>query len=310
MKGKNLQELFNEYISECKYSAGLSTETIRGYKNVFDLFLRIMPEVFTLELLTTEMLNEFFKRIDTRQRIVGKGIIKTGVKKSTIKTQYSKLNVFFNWLCKRGHIKENPLENIKPPQVRYDDFRRLEDEDVRKIYTAIILHSSNSLIQRRDTAMISLLVLCGLRKGEFISLQVTDIDMDRREITIRGTTSKSKITRKLKLHPTLILHLKDYFRERNTKELKTENLIVSNRGDRGLSREGLKHWVNGLIKKSGVKFHLHRFRHTFACKLVEANVHIVNIQKMMGHTDIKMTMKYLRSIKTEDMEVDIGKISF
>lgn len=308
-KPRDFQELFQEYLNECEYTACLRPETIRGYKNVFQLFLKVMPEVSTVESLTPEMLNEFFKRIKTRSRIVGRDTVKTGVKNSTIKTQYGKLNVFFVWLYKKGHMEKNPLADIPSPRVSYTDFRRLEDTDIHKIYSAITLHSVNQLMLRRDTVMISLLLFCGLRLGELISLRVIDIDLEKKEITVRGETSKSKKMRILKIHPTLIMHLKDYFRERNTCGLRTEYLLVSNRGDRVLSREGLRHWVQALIKKSGVKFHLHQFRHTFACKLAEMNVNAFNVQKMLGHSSILMTMKYVRSMKTEDMGEDINKIS-
>ncbi|HRG42913.1 MAG TPA: site-specific integrase [Saprospiraceae bacterium] len=303
-----LERLFNEYVNECQFSMCLRSETIRGYKAVFSLFSKVMPEVSTTGELTTEMLNLFFKRIKTRSRIVGRNTIKTGVKSSTIKTQYSKLIVFFKWLCQKGYLEQNPLKNIKAPQVNYDDFRRLEDEEINKIYSAITRCSNNTLLLRRDTVMVSILLFCGIRKGEFVSLHVKDVDIEKKEITIKGETSKSKRTRVLKIHPTLMLHLKDYLKER--KNLKTEWLIVSSRGDSGLTREGLKHWVQSIIDKSGVKFHLHEFRHTFACKLAESNVNIFKIQKMMGHQNITMTVKYSRSLQTEDMEEDIGKISF
>ncbi len=305
----SLEDLFENYINESRFSACLRSETIRGYQAVFRLFLKVMPEVSSTELLTSEMLNEFFKRVQTRQRIIGKDILKTGVKNSTIKTQWNKLNAFFKWLKNKGYIRENPLKNIMPPRVIYDDFRKLEDTDVRKLYSAITLTSINALTLRRDTLMISLLLFCGLRKSEFISLRVTDIDLQKREITIRAETSKSKKVRVLKMHPTLVLHLTDYLKARNAHNLKTEHLIVSNRGDAGLTVEGLKHWTQNLIKKSGVQFHLHRFRHSFACKLAEANVNFFKIQKMMGHSDIGTTMKYVRSMRTEDMGDDIGKIS-
>jgi len=303
-----LEKLFYDYINECKFSVCLRPETIRGYIAVFKLFSKVMPEVTSTEELSGEMLNLFFKRIKTRTRIVGRNTLKTGVKNSTIKTQYSKLIVFFRWLCKKGYLEQNPLKDIKAPQVNYDDFRRLEDEEINKIYSAIVRCSSNSLLLRRDTVMVSLLLFCGIRKGEFISLQVKDVDIEKKEIIVRGETSKSKRTRVLKIHPTLLLHLKDYLRER--KSLKTEWLIVSNRGDSGLTREGLNHWVKSIVDKSGVQFHLHQFRHTFACKLAESNVNIFKIQKMMGHQNITMTVKYSRSLQTEDMEEDIGKISF
>jgi integrase/recombinase XerD len=309
-KAKNeLELLFEQFVTEAEFSTCLRPETIRGYRAVFHLLLRVMPEITGTELLTQSMLNEFFRRIKTRPRRTGKGSLKIGVKNSTIKTQWSKLNVFFAWLYRQGIVRENPLKNIRPPQVIYDDYRRLENKDIHRIYSAITRCSSNVFMLRRDTMMVSMLLFCGLRKTELISLQVRDIDLTKKEITIRGETSKSKKTRVLKLHPTLVLHIKDYLRERNVRRLNTEYLLASNRGDSGLTREGLMHWVDSLITKSGVKFHLHRFRHTFACKLAEADTNVFKIQKMMGHTNISMTAKYMRSMRTEEMGDDIEKIT-
>ena len=306
---QTVRELFEQYVYECRYSACLRPETIRGYTAVFNLFQKVMPLATTTASLTPDTFNEFFRRIQTRQRIVGKNTLRTGVKKSTIKTQWSKLNAFLAWLCNKGHLDTNPLTGIKPPQPDYNDFRRLEDSDIHKIYSAIARQSANSLMLRRDNLMISLLLYCGLRKGEFISLQVRDIDLQKGIITVRAETSKSKKTRLLPMHDTLIFHMQEYFKERNARRLRTEYLIVSTRADASLTREGLKHWVNSIIKKSGVRFHLHQFRHTFACKLAESNVSAFNIQRLMGHTSVMMTMRYVRSLRTEHMGSEISRIS-
>lgn len=309
-KEKELSVVFNKYINECRFSARLSKETIKGYKNTFELFEKIMPEVTSVELLTKSSLVEFFKILDNRPRKVGKCEIRVGVKKTTVKTYWTKLNTFFNWIKENKLIEENPLKGSKPPRVRYDDFKRLTDDEVNKIFSSIILHPSDILTLRRNTVMVSLLANLGIRKGEFISLKITDLDLYKREVTIRGETSKSGITRVLKINNKLLMHIKDYLNERNRQGYKTENLIVSSKKDKGLSRDGLKHWVEKIKEISGVKFHLHQFRHTFACKLVEVNINIYKIQKLMGHANITMTVKYLRSLKTEDMGEDIEKISF
>ena len=158
--------------------------------------------------------------------------------------------------------------------------------------------------------MVSLLLFCGLRRGELISLQVRDIDLESRKILIKKETSKSNMNRTLPIHSILFMHLKDYLQERKKLGLTTGFLFVSRNGDQKLTEHGLKHWVKNLRKKSGVRFHLHQFRHTFACKLADVNVSALKIQKLMGHSDIRMTMKYTRSLRPEDMEEDIGKISF
>lgn len=307
---RNLQTLFSDYIKECRYSSRLRPETLRGYTEVFRHFSVMMPEVTEIRHLTTDMMTEFFKRMQTRERVVGKGTIKTGIKNSTVKTYWSKLNSFFEWLHKKMLVDENPLKNIKPPQPVYDDDRALKKEDLHKIITAISLHSPNPLTFKRDMAMISLLIFCGLRKGEFISLHIRDVDFEKELLAVRGETSKSKKTRYIPMNPTLVMHLKEYIKERNARGYKSEYLIVSTIQDIGLSCHGLKHWVHRLIRLSGVQFHLHRFRHSFAVNLAMQNTGTTKIQKLMGHVDPRMTQTYLRSLTTEDLRDDVNRLNF
>jgi len=214
---KDLKKLFDDCMGERRFISRLRSETIRGYNNVFDLFLKLMPEIKKTDDLSETVCKNFFKLIQERERIVGKSKIISGVKNSTIKTQMAKLNVFFKWLEMRGFIKENPLKNIKKPSVKYVDFKRVDDNDIHKLYSSVVLNPVNNLLSARDNMMISLLINCGLRKGEFISLRVDDVDLINKEITVRGETSKSNCTRKLPLNSTLITHIKEYFKERQKK---------------------------------------------------------------------------------------------
>lgn len=305
----NLAEIFTEYITECKFARGLRPQTITGYEAVFNHFLTMMPEVNTLESLTREKMIEFFKRIKTRTRIVGRDTPKVGLEDSTIKTYGNKLNAFFVWLIQRGLIVRNPLDGIKLKYPEYNDQRALKTPEVHKIISAIILHPVNPLILKRDIMMIDLLFFCGLRSGEFIGLKVTDLDMEKQQLTVRAETSKSKRSRTLPMHPTLMIHLREYITERNRQNYRTEDLIVSSTEDKGLSVHGLKHWVNRLVKLSGVKFHLHRFRHSFACNLAMTDMGMIKIRDLMGHRSLKMTEVYLRSMIIEDARADINKLS-
>lgn len=268
-----------------------------------------MPEITIPQSLTTEMLNEFFKRLHIRERKVGKNTFKSGIKNSTLRTYWSKLNTFLKWLENKQIITKNPISAIKPPEAIYEDDRALGEADIRKLYSTITLHSKSQLMLRRDTAMLSLLLFCGLRFNEFVSIEAQDIDFEKRLLTIRGQTSKSKRTRYIPMHPTLAFHLKDYITERNRRGYKTHFLFVSARSDNGIGRNGVKHWVKRLNQKSGVKFHLHRFRHTFASNLARKDVNAVKIQKLVGHKNLNMTMTYLRSIHAEDLQEEIQRLS-
>lgn len=304
-----IQRCFSDFVAECKYLSQLSAETIRGYTAIFRLFILIVPEVTQPHLLTSEMITEFFKRLQTRERLVGKVVWRTGVKANTIKTYRSKLNTFFIWLEKKQLLLENPLKNIKAPKVAYTDIRALSEIDIRKMYAAVSLHSQSFLSLRRDTAMISLLAFCGLRLGEFVALEVHDIDFEKQLLTVRSKTSKSGKIRHIPLHPTLQLHLRDYISERNKLQYKTPFLLVSTKSDTALSRHGLKHWVATLGHRSGVRFHLHQLRHFFACNLATKDVNPIKIQKLLGHSSLDMTLTYLRSLGTENMQDDINRMS-
>lgn len=309
LQRKNLQELFGEYIKEREYSSRLRSQTIESYKAVFNLFQMIMPEISTTEFLTPYAFNEFFKRLHTRSRKIGRNSFKTGIAGITLKTYRSKLNIFTEWLFMKGYIADNPLRNIPPPKIEDTAKKHLTEEEVKKLYAAIALRSRSQLIQSRDTCMVSLLYFTGIRRGEFLSLEVTDIDFLKNLLTIKSNTSKSKKARRIPLHPTLLYHLKEYIKERTTKKYTTPFLLVSNIGDARLTFHGLKHWVRNLGLKSGVRFHLHQFRHTFAYNLASQNVNAVKIQKLLGHSSVNMTMTYLGSIQSEELSSDIQKLT-
>lgn len=306
---KDLQQLFNEYTEYCTYSKRLRAETIRGYKETFRHFTAMMPEISAPEALSIQAMNQFFKILQLRKRTVGVGTEKIGVKDSTIRTYWSKLNSFFEWLAVNKVILENPLSKIKPPEVVYDDLPALNRGDIEKIYAAATLHAKNPLMLKRDIAMISVLFFTGARKTELISLQIRDIDIQKGNLIIRGETSKSKRTRQVPINPVLLLHLKNYLSDSARKSYKTQNLFVSNNKDVGLSSHGLKHWVKRLNELSGVRFHLHQFRHTFACNLARGEISVFRLQRLMGHTDIRMTERYLRSLTPEDLRGDIDRLT-
>lgn len=309
MEVKDINKLFEEYARECEFTHGLRPETIRGYRATFELFKKIIPGM-SLGDLRQETMACFFERIKTRKRIVGKGTEKIGVRQSTIRTYWSKLNSFFAWLQLRGYIENNPLPKMKIAEPVYDDHRAMEREDINKLLAAVTMHSKNPLILRRDTLIISILFFAGLRKGELLGLQFKDIDMGKRVLTVRGETSKSKRTRCLPINPTLLMHLQEYIRERNKKGYKTEYLIASDNEDKQLTAHGMKHWVSRLSRLSGVKFHLHRFRHSFACELGKDNVGVIKLQQLLGHTDLRMTQRYVRSLSVEDLRDDVNRLTY
>ncbi|MBS1595581.1 MAG: site-specific integrase [Bacteroidetes bacterium] len=305
-----LRELFDEYMSECQYVRRLRPATLRTSMEAFKHLASLVPEIEGAEDLTHSLLTVFFRRLQTRHRVVGKGKVATGIRDSTMLSYASRLGTFFKWLKCRGHIGASPLEGIALPKPLFVDKRALTGEEIRRIMGAAAQIAPNAFLLKRDMAMIGVLTFCGLRRNELVSLEVQDVDLFSGFITVQPETSKSKRLRKVPINQHLKMYLREYLEERRRRGCKSSYLFVANARDKKLELPGIKHWVRRLSKASGIKFHVHRFRHTFATNLAMRDVGAIKIQKLMGHMDLKMTQTYLRSVSTEEMAEDVNKLSY
>lgn len=297
-------------MQEQRFSARLSPETLRGYQHTFDLLIKIMPTI-TLETISEKTMTEFFKRLELREREVGRGIIKKGVKKSTIATYRSKLHKFFQWLKLKGKIKENPFDNMEYPNVRYEDVKYLKKEEIEKIMVAIEMKIKwkNLFIQKRNAAMLNVLLCCGLRKGELLGLKILDIDLQRKALTVRAETSKSRIDRTIPLNSLALRKLEDYIEELKRKCYSSSYLFVSENKDEKITDHGFKHLIEKLNKETRVKFHAHQLRHTFAINMLNGGCDLAKLKQLMGHKDIRMTDVYLRCLPTSAMQEDVEMLT-
>lgn len=311
-KENQLQHLFNLYLTDCKYTKRLRPQTIKGYTEVFANFLQTVPEIKTVEDIKPHLVGEFFRRLGTKHRQVGNKTV-LGVRPSTTDTYYRKLMAFFNWLENHDYIPKDSISNkiVRPPRPIYEDDRMLSQEEVSKIISSIKLNGMENLFQfRRDMVIVSILLYTGIRKGELLGLRVQDIDFQNRTLFIQSVTSKSKKSRLVPIHESLLIAFTNYLKERKKRKSVCEALITSTRRDSPFTAHGLKHWVEKYKQLSGVDFHLHRFRHTFACGMAKANADVTSIMNVLGHTSLHMTQRYLRSIKSEDARSYIDKLSF
>lgn len=309
---QSLEDIFQIYISECRHSKNLREATLKSYTEVFATFRKIMPEIVHPTDIQIHSLPVFFRRLNTRERLVGKTLVRGGIKPSTIKTYYNKLVAFFRWL-ERYHYLQEGLTNkmIKPPEPVYDDEKALSGEDITKLLAAISLYTQdNILVYQRDMLIISLGIYTGLRRQELLSLKIQDVNFEKRTLFVDKKTSKSKKNRYVPLHPMLMGQIKEHFKERKKRKLTCPNLIISIKKDAPLTVYGLKHWVARYRKRSGVKFHIHQTRHTFACSLRQLNADISLIMKALGHSSVQMTERYLRSIPSEESRSYIERLSF
>ena len=303
---RKLHELFIKYKF---HGARDSKATIKNYRHNFSLLMSFKPSLVLMDL-TEETMIHFFEFLNTRKRKVGNEMVVREYRNSSMATLRSKLNGFFNWLVERNYLELNPFSGIPYPEVSYTDNRAFSPKEFEAICLAvnIKIQWANLLIKKRNIAVIMFLFFTGVRKEELIGLKLSDIDLDRKLITIRAETSKSKRSRIIPMNTSLHSYLEDYLFYR--KDYHSNALWVSSTLDRCFTEHGAKHLIDHLSKTSRVNCHLHRFRHTFATNYYMKTHDIVGLQKLMGHRSLKMTLSYLRSIPDEHIVEQIRKLSF
>ncbi len=307
-----LEILFKDFLNEQKFTRCARHATLQGYVAAMQLFLRIVKEADLRNIQDRPTWIGFFSALNERKRLVGKQMKQTGVKASTLLTYRSKLDVFMRWLVATNQIKTNPLTSIERPNVQYVDRRFLTESEIRRLFqTCQYDHKwASDFIRIRNYTILRVLILTGVRRGELLGLHLQDVDLDKGTLTVRAETSKSKMPRPIPLPRPLMIELSDYLQARKNHAIAylSPALFVSGTKDRAFGQHGLKHLVDLLAKESGVHFHVHRARHTFASELNRHGTPLQHLQQLMGHHDPRMTMAYGRNVSVDTLRPAVEKI--
>ena len=134
--------------------------------------------------------------------------------------------------------------------------------------------------------MVLLSLNTGMRQGEVFELTWSEIDLDRREITVEGAKAKSGQTRHIPLNNVALTALTDW-----KAQSEGSALVFPGKGGQPFNNVR-KSWDATLKAATIIDFRWHDMRHTFASKLVMAGVDLNTVRELLGHSDIKMTLRY------------------
>jgi integrase len=152
--------------------------------------------------------------------------------------------------------------------------------------------------------IIQTALMTGMRKGELLSLRWDDVNLDTNILTIRAEVSKSKKTRKVPISSSL----KKLLLEQKLKTGFSGQVFLTPEG-RPYSRKNpgaLKRTFYTTLKRSGIKgLVFHDLRHTCATRMAERGASIIAVKEILGHSDIKTTMKYFHPEKSLNEAVEL-----
>lgn len=147
----------------------------------------------------------------------------------------------------------------------------------------------NAIGNQKHKTMIMLAYACGLRVSEVTNIKIGDVDGGRRLLLIR--CGKGKKDRMVSLSPALLVMLREYYKAYRPKGFLFEG---AEKGSR-YSVRSLQAIMQQAKSRAGIRRagSIHLLRHSFATHLLDKGTDVVLIQRLLGHNDIKTTMRYL-----------------
>lgn len=260
-----------EYLSmflAAKQIEGCSARTIQYYKVTVEHMIRRIP--IEIRKITTDDIREYLAEY---QKMNSCG-------KVTVDNVRRNLSSFFSWLEEEDYILKSPMRRIHKIKTKQAVKEVITDEMIEQL--------RDHCKCKRDLAMIDLLYSTGIRVGELVGLNRTDINFGERECVVYGKGDKE---RRVYFDAKSKLHLQDYLKERVddnpalfvTLDAPYERLKIS----------GVEIRVRELGRKLNMdKIHPHKFRRTMATRAIDKGMPIEQVQKILGHSQIDTTMQY------------------
>ena len=263
-------QIVTEFLKDMRLE-GKARSTLVEYKNRLSIYQKYLNrhEISISEVKHEDILE--FKR----------EMLNFGWNPTTLKSVLSTIYVFNIWGRRNGVIKTMPLSPADYPKITSRKrIKRLTDEDLR-LFTVYI-----DSLQENVRAAFWLMIGTGARVGEVAHLNMTDVQMRGRSIYVNITDAKWGSDRFIPIVDKQAAEIVWRFRQ---------TVSADNRPLFRLSKRTLQWYATKFAQDTGIDFHCHLLRHTFAAKLTEKGVLITTVQFLLGHRSVSMTAYYAKS---------------
>ncbi len=294
-----LKSYISEYIEYCEYRKRLDSKTLKAYKidlKQFEIFCTDLSDCFAKNVV-----DDFITNLHKQYM------------PKTVKRKIASLKAFFHHMEYKELLNENPFTKL---EIRFREAKLLPKTiPFHSIQTFLsTLYAQKELAESeyqlrcciRDIAVIELLFATGMRISELCSLKPSDIDFESSNILIYGKGAKERI---IQLGNQEVIAALVLYQEIFKKDIEVCGYFFVNRLQHKLSEQSVRFMINHYAELAGISQHItpHMFRHSFATLLLEQDVDIRYIQRMLGHSSISTTEIYTHVSSTKQKDILTNK---
>jgi integrase/recombinase XerD len=274
-----LQEALTEFCEEQQYK-GNSPRTVEFYSETVEHFIKDTGAC---------LLGDFNER-----RIRSWLLSHRGLSSVTLATYDRALRVLANWLYNRGYVSEHPMKLLPRPKAKRAQVVVFTPAEVM----AMLVDAKGRRNPLRDVALIMLLLDTGLRIGEATTLRLQDIQWTEGFLSVNGKTGERVVPFGRKVKAALKRYID---RERIASNSSVREVFLTREGVPFRSKLATYH-LRKIARRANVKASKqgpHTFRHTFALEFIRAGGDAFTLQRLLGHTTLDMTRRYVHLAQTD-----------
>ena len=276
-----MEKQLKQFLRFLENSKKASNNTLQSYRRDLKQYEDYLNENgLKYNKVTEENLKRYFDYLKEQNK-----------KPSTISRTIASIRAFYQYEVKNNKLDNDPTEHIQSPKIEKRTPCILTSEEVE-----LLLEQPKKVDLKgsRDKAMLEFAYATGMRVTEIISLNLEDVDIEKRTVLCRSR-NKTRIIPLGKISATALKEYIDGARNVLVRTDKEKALFVNLNGKR-LTRQGFWKIIKYYQEQANITKDItpHTLRHSFATHLLQNGADLKSIQTMLGHSDISSTQVYMQ----------------
>jgi site-specific recombinase XerD len=277
---------FSAYVEDRKYLKNVSRKTLSWFIHAWKAFGPHLEPVLANGGRLTEGLRPAITALLTR-----------GVRPVSVNSYLTCVRAYANWLHAEGYLPEKP----KVPLLKCEQkvIMTFSPEQVQKLLAL----KPKGINQSRVYVATCLMLDTGLRLDETLGLTRRDVDFDNLVVKVTGKGNKQRLV-PISNEMRRVLY-------RHSLKVRGQ-LLFGTRNDTKVTNRNLQRDFKGLctrLKIDGLRCSPHTLRHTFAVSYLRAGGNLFYLSRILGHTSVKTTERYLQSVRVQDLQAVHDRLS-